>query len=493
MTSDWRATLDELAARRRRALQMGGEERRARHRAAGKLDARARLDHLLDPGSFTEIGSLVGAVPADALVAGWGTIEGRAVMVGAEDFTVEGGSIGSGNNAKRYRLAELALADRIPLVMLLEGAGYRTTERVRGRSPTDLLAQVRCSGKVPVVTAVLGPSAGHGALVAPISDFSVMTAGAAIFTAGPPVVAEATGEQVSKEELGGPAVALTSGLVHNLAADDADALDQVRRYLSFFGSSAWSYPSSRPATASLELGDELLHVIPRDGRRTYDMRDVLSLVLDDGDWMEVQEHFGRSVICALAHLDGHPVAVVANQPNVFAGSIDAAAAEKAAHFITVADAFHLPLVFLADNPGILPGRRSESEAVLRRGARMFVAQTLARTPKLHVTFRKAYGFGSMVMAMVSFDGQAGAFAFPGATLGAMGAGAAGRAIGADDEQTRALREAELVASFSSAETFGFDELVDPRQVRRLLAVTLGRSLARRQAPAEPATRTAIDP
>ena len=215
----------------------------ARQHQAGKLDARARIEHLLDPGSFAEIGTLAGAdVPADAIVAGSGTIAGRPVLVGAEDFTTLGGSIGPASNAKRYRIAELALRSRVPLVMLLEGAGFRTTGETHGRSPTDLLMQARCSGRVPIVSAVLGASAGHGALVAPLSDFCVMTEQGAIFTAGPPVVKESTGEVVSKEDLGGPGVALASGLVHNLTGDDTDALALVRRYLSYFPSSAWSYP-----------------------------------------------------------------------------------------------------------------------------------------------------------------------------------------------------------------------------------------------------------
>ena len=241
--SDWAPTLDDLAERRQRARAMGGQERLAKHRAAGKLDARERVVRLLDPASFRELGTLVGGdVPADGIVAGSGLIDGRPVMVGAEDFTTLGGTIGSGSNAKRYRLAELALRTKVPLVMLLEGAGFRPTGKVHARSPTDLLLQARCSGRVPVVTAVMGPSAGHGALIAPMSDFCVMTELGAIFTAGPPVVRESTGEEISKEELGGPSVAVGSGLVHNVARDDDEALALVRRYLGYFPSSAWSYP-----------------------------------------------------------------------------------------------------------------------------------------------------------------------------------------------------------------------------------------------------------
>lgn len=473
---------------------MGGAERLARHHGSGKLDARARVAHLLDEGSFRELGTLVGELPADAVVAGTGTIDGRPVMVGAEDFTTAAGSIGAGSNAKRYRISELALQERIPLVMLLEGAGYRPTERAHGRSPTDLLIQAECSGRIPIVTGVMGPSAGHGALIAPLSDFSVMTEHGAIFTAGPPVVRDSIGEDITKEDLGGPSVALASGLIHNLAADDRAALDQIRWYLSYFPSSAWSYP---PGHAGADRGpravDELLEIIPRDGRRVYDMRHVVDVLVDDHEWLEVQSGFGPAIICALAHLGGEAVAIVANQPMVLAGSIDADAASKAAHFITVADAFHLPLIFLADNPGMLPGSTSERAGVLRAGARMFAAQTVATTPKINVTIRKAYGFGSMVMAMIGFDHQTATFAFPGATLGAMGASASGRAIGADASEAEQLRDAELQASYRSAGNLGFDELIDPRETRDVLLGALARAASRRQTHATPVARTVITP
>lgn len=490
----WGPSLDDLDRRRTDARAMGGEERLGRHRSTGKLDARSRVAELLDPGSFRELGTLVGDVPADAFVAGTGTIDGNHVMVGAEDFTVVAGTIAAGSNAKRYRLAELALQERVPLVMLLEGAGFRPTDGGHGRSPTDLLMQARCSGSVPVVTAVMGPSAGHGALIAPMSDFTVMTPQASIFTAGPPVVREATGEEIDKADLGGPSVAIPSGLIHALADDDRDALQTVVKYLSYFPSSAWSYP---PMADSDDTGDrevpELLSLIPRESRRGYDMRTVIGTVFDREDWLEVQAGFGKSIICALAHLGGHPVAVVANQPLVIAGSIDVSAADKAAHFITVADSFHLPLFFLADNPGMLPGSASERAGMLRSGARMYAAQTLATTTKLHLTLRKAYGFGSMVMAMGSFDQQTSSFAFPGATLGAMSAGASGRAMQADEEQSVALRRAELEASYNSARGLGFDELIDPRETRNALLASLRLSLSRRQVAAEPVSRLAITP
>jgi acetyl-CoA carboxylase carboxyltransferase component len=491
----WENTLDDLDRRRQRAWAMGGPERLAKHRAMGKLDARARVERLLDKGTFAEFGTLVGGeAAADGIVAGSGWINGRPVMVGAEDFTTLAGTIAPGSNSKRYRLAELALRNKIPLVMLLEGAGFRPGGHY-GRTPTDMLAQAKCSGLVPTVAAVLGPSAGHGALVAPVCDFRIMSRQGAIFTAGPPVVKESTGEDISKEDLGGPAVAVPSGVIHNVADDDEAVLDDVRRYLSYFPSSAWSYPSALPADETTGPRDtpELLDIVSRDNRRIYDMRAVLDVVFDRQDFFEVQPTFGRAIICALAHLGGEPVAVVANQPKVLAGSIDADAADKAAHFITVADSFHLPIVFLADNPGMLPGSQSERSGVLRSGARMFAAQTAATTLKLHVTLRKAYGFGSMVMSLLGFDDQVATFAYPGATMGAMSAAALSRASHAEQDVAEKLRDAELQASFRSAEHMGFDELIDPRETRNALLVAVQRGIYSRQAAAEPVSRTAITP
>ncbi|HSS10610.1 MAG TPA: carboxyl transferase domain-containing protein, partial [Acidimicrobiales bacterium] len=284
----WSETHDDLAQRRQRARAMGGVERLTKHRNEGKLDARARVERLLDPGTFRELGTLVGGdvAAADGIVAGSGEVDRRPVMVGAEDFTTLAGTIGPGSNAKRYRLAELALRNKIPLIMLLEGAGFRPTGQIHGRSPTDLLMQAQCSGRVPIVTGVLGPSAGHGALVAPISDFCLMTRQGAIFTAGPPVVKESTGEDISKEDLGGPSVAVPSGVVHNVALDDGDALDQIRRYLSYFPSSAWAYPPDCDADeyTAPRPTPELLDLVPRDNRKVYDMRSVIGVIADRPDW-----------------------------------------------------------------------------------------------------------------------------------------------------------------------------------------------------------------
>jgi len=239
---------------------------------------------------------------------------------------------------------------------------------------------------VPMVTGVLGASAGHGAITAPLCDWSVMTADASIFTAGRPIVKASLGEDVTKEELGGPAVAIASGVVHNVAADDGALLADVRTYLSYFGSSAWEHPPwVDSGDTEPRRVDDMVEIVPRDGNVGYDMRLAVSRVVDGGGFFQIQPDFGPSIVCALARVGGHSVGVVANQPAVIAGSIDVDAADKAAHFIQVCDSFHLPIVFLADNPGVLAGTASERAGILRAGARMFTAQTRARTVKIHVS------------------------------------------------------------------------------------------------------------
>ncbi len=504
---DWSPILDDLAVRRSEARAMGGPERLERHGADARLDARARVERLLDAGTFVELGTLVGSVqrgvspaaPADALVAGHGKIDGRPVLVGSEDFTVMGGSIGHGTTAKRQRLAELAGQERIPLVMLLEGAGERAQNAFerRGRAPNDLQTLASLSGTVPMVCVVMGASAGHGALTAPLMDFVVMTERGAVFSAGPPLVKAAMGEDVTKEELGGPAVhAVLSGVVHNAVPDDEAALDLVRRYLSYFPSNAWEHPPAL-AVDGADVGrrslPELLDIVPADPRQGYDVRRVVETVFDAGSVLEIEPAHGRPVVTALARLGGAAIAVVANQPAVKAGSIDAESADKATHFLGVADAFHLPVVFLADNPGVLAGTASERQGILRHAARMFAAQHRVRSPKLHVTLRKAYGFGSSLMAMNPFDGQTVTFAFPGARLGAMPAESGADAARLEPDARAVLEHAELGGAYSSADTLSYDEIVEPAELRDALLDGLALSATRRRLPPEPAAHRGILP
>ena len=485
----WGPALEEIGRRKADTEAMGGEARLRRQDERGRLNARQRLDRLFDPGTFFEIGNLVGTVDqppvaADALVAGSGRINGRPALAGAEDVTVLGGSIGSGAADKRYRLCQLAGQERIPLVMMLEGAGHRVTETAAGRRPGDLMGLAELSGLVPMVSLVLGASAGHGALTAPLCDFVAMTGTASIFAAGPPLVRSATGEDVTKEALGGPAVALASGVVHNLVADDTEAIDLARRYLGHFPLNAWEPPPRRDGPDIGPRPVDLLGLIPPDPRQPYPVRPVLTEVVDGGALFEVQPGFGPSIVTALAHLGGRSVAIVANDPSVMAGTIDSDGADKAAHFLDVAGAFGLPCVFLADNPGVLAGTAAERQGILRHAARLFAVQHRLTVPKLHVTLRKAFGFGSSVMAMNPFDGQTITLAFPSITLGALPAGSEGSAV--DDPAERARLAAEQArASVIAGARLSYDDVIDPRQLRNALLAGLSLAEGRDSAPRQP--------
>ncbi|SHN46608.1 acyl-CoA carboxylase subunit beta [Cryptosporangium aurantiacum] len=474
----WGPALEEIERRKAAATGMGGPARLARQAERGRLDARGRLAALFDPGTFTELGQLMGAaedppVNADGFVAGWGRVDGRPVLAGAEDVTVLGGSIGASSSDKRYRLCQLAAQERVPLVVLLEGAGHRVSEAGRpGRRPGDLGGMVDLSGRVPLVCLVLGASAGHGALFAPLSDYVVMTESASIFAAGPPLVRSATGEVITKEDLGGPPVAVaTGGVVHDVVHDDGDAIARARRYLAHFPANAWEPPPERRGADTGRRRVDVLGLIPPDPRRPYPITPVLEEVVDDGDLFVVQAGFGASIVTALAFLGGRSVAIVANDPSVRAGTIDSDAADKAAHFLQVAGAFGLPCVFLADNPGVLAGSGAERSGILRHAARLYAVQHRLRVPKLHVTLRKAFGFGSSVMAMNPFDGQTVTLAFPSITLGALPAASDASAIDDPDERARLARE-QAAASLNGAASLAYDDVIDPRDLRNALLAGL---------------------
>jgi acetyl-CoA carboxylase carboxyltransferase component len=341
------------------------------------------------------------------------------------------------------------------------------------------------SGLVPLISLVCGASAGHGALTAPLCDFVAMTETASIFAAGPPLVRSATGEDVTKEALGGPAVAVASGgVVHNVVADDHEAIALARRYLSHFPGNAWEAPPHRDGPDTGRRRVDLLPLIPPDPRRPYPVRPVLEALVDGGELFDVQPDFGSSIVTALAHLGGRSVALVANDPSVLAGTIDGDAADKAAHFLDVADAFGLPCVFLADNPGVLAGTAAEGSGILRHAARLFAVQHRMRVPKLHVTLRKAFGFGSSVMAMNPFDGQTVTLALPSVTLGALPAASAASAIDDPEERARVAAQ-QSEASVRTAARLSYDDVVDPRDLRDALLAGLDLADGRRAVPREP--------
>ena len=482
----WKPLLDELEDRQRRARELGGPERLERLiYARGKLDARQRIERLFDPGSFTEIGALAGGrqVPADAFVAGIGRIDGRPAVAGAEDFSLLGGSIGPAAMAKRHRLCELALQERVPIVMMLEGAGHRLTSPLEGgvgRVPNDLLALADLSGQVPMVCLVLGASAGHGALAAPLSDVTIMTASASMFTGGPPLVKAATGEEVSKQELGGARVcAEVAGTAHLVAEDDAHAIALARRYLAYFPIQRASAPPVRegPDAGPRRL-DEILRVIPANDRRPYDVHRVLELLVDAGSLFELQPDYGAALVTALAFLGGRAVAIVANNPAVRAGAVDSPAAIKAADFLDTIGAFGLSSIFLADNPGVMAGSAAERSGILKWSGRMFQAQRRLRGAKLHVTLRKSFGFGSTTMAQNPFDHQTLCLAFPGVTMDAMPAAAGGRSAHLDDTTQARVEARQRGGPWAMAAGLAYDDVIDPRDLRNALLAGLDLLAAR---------------
>lgn len=469
---NWKSILAELERKRAFSHAMGGEARLDRVANAGKLNARQRALALFDADTFTEIGGLAGNLseggdapaPADGLIAGFGLVNGRPVIAGVEDGTVLGGSIGDAGATKRHRLTQLAAQENVPLVFMLEGAGHRLTNAHANPAPNDLQALAALSGQVPMVCLVLGPSAGHGALTAPLSDFVVMTPNASMFVAGPPIVKAAIGETVTKEDLGGPQVHLASGVAHNLAEDDTSAIELARRYLGYFG------VKGEPEGPRLLNG--ILDLIPVDPRYPFDIRPVIDMLADQDSLLEIQPVYGGALVTALARIGGTSVAIVANNPAVNAGAVDAAAAQKAARFIDTADAHSLPLILLTDNPGVQPGTTSERAGMLRHAARMFAAQHRARVPKLHVTLRKAFGFGSSIMAMNPFDGQTISLAFPAISLGAMPAGAGADAAGLTEEQRAKAIGDQTGSAWSLADKMAYDDVIDPRELRNGLMAGL---------------------
>lgn len=493
----WKPELEEIERRAALARRMGGEERVARHRAAGRLPVRERLERLLDPGSFREAGRLAGRAQYDEdgklvdfrpsnFVCGRGRVEGRPVVVGADDFTVRGGAADGAIGNKMGWAERTAREMRLPLVRLVDGTGgggsVRTNEEMR-RSYVpwnpDFDVSLELLSTVPVVAAALGPVAGLGAARVCATHFSVMVRGTSqVFVAGPPVVRRVFGREVEKEALGGATIhARGSGAVDNEAESEDEAFAQIRRFLSYLPASVWEAPPCAAPEDDPERREEaLLSLVPRDRRKPYDARKLLDLVLDRGSVFETGRYFGRPLVTALARLDGVPVGVLANDPRHAAGAIDADAAEKMTRFVDLCDTFGLPVVHFVDNPGFLVGEQAERRGTIRRGVRALSAVYQARVPWASVLVRKCFG----VAGAGHRDHTRGSlrFAWPSGEWGSLpiegGVEAAYKRQIDAAEDPDALR-AELEEKLSSlrsplltAEAFGVDDIVDPRETRPLL-------------------------
>jgi acetyl-CoA carboxylase carboxyltransferase component len=481
----WQALLKELDTRQAFAEGMGGESRIARQHTRGRQTARERIAAFVDTDSFTEYGALAGAcdpsggapVPADGLVGGTARVLGRAVVLMAEDATVQGGSIGHPNAAKRARLVRLAGEESLPLVLMLDGAGERASNAAQRypSAPGDLQLLADLKGKVPIVCLVLGHSAGHGALTGMFADLLIVVESAALFTAGPPLVEAALGVTLTPEELGGAVMHATqSGVAHNLAGSEQEAMDQARYFLSLLPSrSGGPLPLDEALAVAGSPAEVLLDVIPPDIHRSYDIGDVVDVLADSQSFFELQPGFGRSLVVGIGRIAGIPTLVMANQPAVQAGAITREAAEKASHFLGVGSAFGLPLLSLVDNPGVMPGPEAERAGVLRAAAAMFAAQRRYRGRKLVVTLRKAFGFGSSVMGMNPWDRQAISLALPTVSLGGVPASGAALATGADEAEAHKL-QASQSGAWAPADAMALDRVVDPRSLRREVVTVLSR-------------------
>lgn len=493
----WKREVEELERRKALAREMGGPEAVARQHEHGKLTVRERIELLADPGSFREFAALVGSAryENDELVAftpkpevqGTCTLDGRKVVLSGGDFTVRGGSAGGVRGGLGAELApsERALEWRLPFIRLLDAAGgsvrgfeqlgrtYLPDGNVWSRLDVELLS------RVPVVSAVLGSVAGLPAVNACLAHFNVMVRGTSqLFPGGPPVVKAALGYEITKEELGGHEIhARQSGCIDNLAETEKDALEGIRRFLSYLPPNVWQLPPRAACEDPVERREaELLGSVPRERRQPYDPYRILACVLDRGTFFEIAPLYGRSRITGLARLNGYPIGVMTNNPLHLGGSTDVAGGEKVIRLLQLCDVFHLPIVSFADEPGFMVGIESEKQGIERAGARLVWVTCSSRMPWITIVMRRLYGVAGQCQQRPS--GMFRRYVWPSANWGSMhiqgGASAAYRREieSAPDPEAKRVeieRRLEAVASpFRTAEATGQD-IIDPRDTRPLLS------------------------
>jgi acetyl-CoA carboxylase carboxyltransferase component len=508
---------DQLHERRDAARLGGGEAKIAKQHERGKLTARERIDLLVDPGTFVELGvhgrphfaqramDNVEA-PADGVVTGWGEIDGRTCCIAAYDFTVMAGSMGMTGELKVGRLREIALQKRMPFVWLLDSAGARIQEATGSLfagSGQLFREEVEMSGVVPMVAAMMGPCAAGTAYIPALSDFVPMVAGqGAMALAGPHLVKAVTGEDVTMEELGGARVhTRISGVGDLEVKSDEECIEAVKSYLSFFPSN-WEEkpPLAEGADPADRMSEKLLEIVPDSSRKPYDMYEVIAEIVDDGEYFDLKPKFAKSVITCFARFGGQPVGIVANQPKHLAGVLDNDSADKAARFINLCDAFNIPLVFLQDVPGFMVGSKVEHAGIIRHGAKMLYAVSRATVPKVTVIVRKAYGAGYYVMCGKAYEPDL-IVAWPGAEISVMGAEGAVNIIGRSaieaSDDPEATREAMLDAvrqnidPYIAAGNAMIDDVIDPRETRPTIVKAL--RMARNKHVTKPPKRHGVMP
>lgn len=493
LLDDMDSRLVELKARRADAIEGRHEQTEAQH-SRGKYLARERIEMLLDEGTFVEIGlhrrhrahgfNLEQRRPAtDGVITGWGLVEGRKVFVYAHDFRVFGGSLGEAHASKIQHLLDLAVATKCPMIALNDGAGARIQEGVSALAGYGGIFRriSQASGVIPQISVIMGPCAGGAAYSPALTDFVFMVRGTAnMFITGPDVVESVTGERVSAEDLGGADVhGETSGVSHFTLDSEEECIEHVRYLISILPSSSNAKaPTLRHADADNRLNPGLMSIVPLDGSRSYDVRGVIEEIADEEDFFEVQQDWGKSLVCGFAHFSGELTGVVASQPQHMAGALDITSSEKGARFVQFCDSFNIQLLTLVDVPGFLPGTDQEHDGIIRHGAKLVYAYCTATVPRVTVILRKAYGGAYIVMDSQSVGADV-SLAWPSNEVAVMGAESAvdlifGKQIAASDAPAERRDELiqeyqdELMNPYSGVQNGLLDEVIDPAHTRRLV-------------------------
>jgi len=486
-----------LAQQRARIREMGGPDKVAKQHERGKLSARERLEKFFDGGEYFEVGihgtQMGGAdandkPPADAVICAYGKVAGRMTAVAAYDFTVKGGSIGQTGEVKVTRLRELALRTRMPMVWFIDSAGARIDPKSGGADLISTFAgtghlfreEVEMSGVVPLVAAMVGPGAAGTAYIPGLADFVPMVKGiGSMALAGPLLVKAVTGQDISEQELGGSKVHCEqSGVGDVEVPDEAACLQVIKDYLSYMPQHCEEKPRITACTDPVDRReDKLLDVLPENNRQSYDMYEIIKLIVDDGRLLDVKPRWARNIVTCFARLGGYPVGIVANNPKMLGGILDVNSADKAAHFMQICDAFSVPLVFLMDVPGFMVGSKVEHEGIIRHGAKMLHVMAAATVPKLTVVVRKGYGAGYYVMAGRAYEPDL-LVAWPGAEISVMGAegmvGIAGKKMfgGVEPPPEVKAQVTQMIQSqidITKVANWGLvDDVIDPRDTRRVL-------------------------
>jgi propionyl-CoA carboxylase beta chain len=503
----------DLEKRRHEAVHAGSERAVERQHARGKMTARERIDRLLDPGSFTEFDELArhratdfdmasNRPYGDGVVTGYGTVDGRPVCVFSQDFTIFGGSLGEVYGEKIVKVMDHALKTGCPMIGINDGGGARIQEGVvaLGLFAEIFYRNVMASGVIPQISLIMGPCAG-GAVYSPaITDFTLMVEGTShMFITGPDVIKTVTGEEVSFEDLGGAyAHNVKSGVAHYQAKDEDDCLSFARELLSYLPSNNLDEPPAAGG-GDAAIGDitdvdaELDGLIPDSPNQPYDMHDVITRILDDGEFLEIHAGFARNIVVGFGRVEGASVGVVANQPMHFAGCLDINASEKAARFVRTCDAFSIPVLTFVDVPGFLPGTDQEWGGIIRHGAKLIYAYAEATVPKITVITRKAYGGAYDVMGSKHLGGDVN-LAWPTAQIAVMGAQGAVNilyrrelAAAGSPEQQAAVRKARvteyedtLANPFVAADRGYVDAVIRPAETRSQVVRALRTLRTKRQ-------------